>query len=348
MNETRGGPFRFGFVGAGWIAHRALAPAVHASTGAVLQAAAARDAERAATLEPAGRCYTDYRDLLADPDVDVVYLSLSNDLHHRWTLAALAAGKHVLCEKPLGLNLAQVTEMHDAARAADRLLVEAFWYRWHPRTRRLEELIRTGTLGPIRELEADFSFPGADQPAMAGNYRLDPGRGGGALYDVGCYTISAAHLALGPDLVVEQAEAVFGPSGVDLAATVRLSAGSSAPGQDSTGRGAVAVARCGIAVPERQALSVTGEAARVDFTLGEAFTTWQQPCELTITGPDGTVQVERFAPVDAYRLMVESVAAAVRGRPGFMIEPEFSLAVSGTLDAARAAMTTLPGRPRAP
>jgi predicted dehydrogenase len=187
---------------------------------------------------------------------------------------------------------------------------------------------------------------------MAGNYRLDPTRGGGALYDVGCYSISAAHLALGPDLAVERAEAVFGPTGVDLAATVTLRAGHGTGGRSPTDGpvdgAAKAVARCGIALPERQALSVTGETARVDFTVGEAFTTWHQPCELAITTPGSQPRIERFAPVDAYRLMIESMVAAVQGRPGFMIEPEFSLAVAGTLDAARAALAAPPDRPRAP
>jgi xylose dehydrogenase (NAD/NADP) len=321
---------RFGFLGAGYIAHQALGPAVHAADGAVLQAVAARDAGRAAALEPAGRSYTDYAAVLGDPDVDVVYICLANDAHREWTLAALAAGKHVLCEKPLGLTHDEVDEMVEASRAADRLLVEAFWYRWHPRTRRLEQLLALGALGPIRTMEADFSFSGADAPDKAGNYRLDPAHGGGALYDVGCYSISAAHLVYGPDLTVEAVDSVFGPTGVDLATTVALRA-------DGGGQAAgTATARCGIAVPDRQVLNVIGQAARVDFTTGEAFTNWHQPSALTITTPDGAVRVEEFAPVDAYRLMVEAVAAQVRGRAGYLIGLEHSLHVSRTLDAARA------------
>jgi xylose dehydrogenase (NAD/NADP) len=322
-------PVRFGFLGAGWIAHRALGPAVHAATGAVLQSAAARDATRAATLEPAGRTYTDYAALLADPDVDVVYICLANDAHREWTLAALAAGKHVLCEKPLGLDVAEVGEMVEAARIADRLLVEAFWYRWHPRTRRLEQLLSLGALGPIQAMEADFSFSGADDPDKSGNYRLDPARGGGALYDVGCYAISAAHLVLGPELTVEKVDGIIGPTGVDLATTVALRADA---GAQAGGR---ATARCGIAVPDRQVLSVIGQAARLDFTAGEAFTNWHQPSALTITTPDGAVRVEEFAPVDAYRLMVEAVAAQVRGRAAYLIGLEHSLQVATTAADAR-------------
>jgi predicted dehydrogenase len=333
MNST----VRFGFLGAGWIAHRALAPAVHAADGARLQAVAARDPARAAELRPSGRSYTDYRAVLDDPEVDVVYISLSNEAHRPWTLAALAAGKHVLCEKPLGLDAAEVSQLLAAARAADRLLVEAFWYRWHPRTRRLEQLLGEGALGPVRQVETEFSFDGGDDPRMAGNFRLDPGRGGGALYDVGCYAISAAHLALGPVLAVERAQARFAGSGagsgagVDVAATAWLTAG----GAEQGGR---AVVRCGIAEPDRQQLRVAGDAATVDFSTGEAFTSWHQASALTITIPDGAVRVEQFAPVDPYRLMVEAVAARVNGREAYLVGDGHSLQVAATLDAVRAAV----------
>jgi xylose dehydrogenase (NAD/NADP) len=327
----RPAPVRFGFLGAGWIAQRALGPAVHAADGVVLQAVAARDAVRAAALEPAGRVFTDYAALLEDPDVDVVYICLTNDAHREWTLAALAAGKHVLCEKPLGLDLAQVSEMVEAARSARRMLVEAFWYRWHPRTRRLEQLLSGGGLGPIETMEADFSFSGADTPAMTGNYRLDPRRGGGALYDVGCYALSAAHLVLGETLRVDSVDRTLATTGVDLATTVALRA-EGGPHPGGTG-----LARCAIAATDRQVLSVTGRDARVDFTTGEAFTNWHQPSALSLTTPDGGVRIERFAPVDAYRLMVEAVAARVAGQSGYLIGLDHSLQVARTAAAARAA-----------
>ena len=330
-------PVRFGFLGAGWIAQRALAPAVHAADGAVLQAVAARDVDRAARLEPAGRSYGDYAALLADPDVDVVYVNLSNDAHLPWTLAALAAGKHVLCEKPLGLDVDQVATMLDAAAAADRLLVEAFWYRWHPRTRRLEELLRSGGLGPIRAVEAEFSFAGRGDPRMAGNFRLDPTRGGGALYDVGCYALSAVHLALGADVVVGEISGEVSSLGVDLAAEVRLHRAGPADGGPVGGPAGerVAVARCGVWDVDRQQLSVTGEAARLDFTTGEAFSNRHEPSALTITTPDRSVRVEEFAPVDPYRLMVEAVSARVRGGTPFLVPPEHSQQVATSLQAAR-------------
>jgi predicted dehydrogenase len=314
----------FGFVGAGGIAQRALGPAVHTATGAHLQAAASRDPARAAALGPAGGTYDSYEALLADPGVEVVYVALNNDFHKPWTLAALAAGKHVLCEKPLGLDPDEVAEMTTAAAAAGKVLVEAFWYRWHPRTRRLEELLAQGALGPLQSVEADFSFAGARDGDPATAYRLDPARGGGALYDVGCYALSAAHTALGPWLTLEDATQETGPTGVDLATHAQLRAPS----------GALADIRCGIAVPDRQELRVTGEAATLEFSQ-PVFMAWHTPTALTITTPDGATRVEEFAPVDPYRLMVEAIAAQVRGEPAFLVGLDHSAQVATSIAAIR-------------
>jgi predicted dehydrogenase len=343
MQAAAGRAVRFGFLGAGGIAARALAPAVHAADGAVLQAAAARDPARAAALGPAGRSYGDYRALLEDPEVDVVYISLSNEAHRPWTLAALAAGKHVLCEKPLGLDAGEVAAVVAAANASERLLVEAFWYRWHPRTRRLEELVAEGALGPVVEVEADFSYDG--DPTGEG-YRLDPARGGGALYDVGCYAVSAAHLVLGPSLTVVDVAQTRGPTGVDLETVARLRV------DEGVEAGARATVRCGIAVPDRQVLRAVGQGATVEFADGEAFGNWHAPSSLRITTPDGGVRLEEFAPVDAYRLMVSAVAARVRGEDAFVVGLDHSRQVAATMDAVtRAAVDTRagdPGREAAP
>ncbi len=248
-------------------------------------------------------------------------------------MAALAAGKHVLCEKPLGTGAAEVAAMTVAARAADRLLVEALWFRWHPRTRRLVGLAASGGLGPVREVEAEFCFQGEFEGAEAGNYRLDPGRGGGALLDTGCYALSAVHAVLGPRLDVEAAGASLGPTRVDLVTRARLRV----PDGDA-GTGGRADVRCGIAAPDRQVLRVHGAAAVGATGRGEAFTAWREPTSLTISTPDGAERVEEFAPVDAYVVMVEAVAAAVRGdAEAFLPGLDHSAAVATTSDAVRAA-----------
>jgi D-xylose 1-dehydrogenase (NADP+, D-xylono-1,5-lactone-forming) len=327
------GPIGLGFIGAGGIVQRALAPAVRAADGVRLQAVAARSLERAAALQPAGRSYDDYNALLADPSVDVVYVALDNGGHLPWTLAALEAGKHVLCEKPLGLDPAALETMITAADRNDRLLVEAFWYRWHPRTRRLEQLLAQGALGPVREIDTGFSFSGPDQADPQQHYRMNPERGGGGIYDVGCYALSAAHLALGPDLTVTSATARRGPTGVDLEAWAKLQTGSEPA--------ATALIHCGIAAADRQALKVTGEAATVEFG-DPAFTALHQSAELSITTPDGAVRREQFAPVDAYRLMVEAVAARVRGEDSFLPGHDHSRQVAASTAAIFATLRSTP------
>jgi predicted dehydrogenase len=169
---------------------------------------------------------------------------------------------------------------------------------------------------------------------MAGNYRLEPARGGGALYDVGCYSVSAAHTVLGPALSVLDAESRLGPTGVDLATSARLGA------DGGPNAGATALALCGIAIPDRQVLRITGEAASVEFVGeqrrdGEAFTSWHTPSSMLITTPDGSVREEQFAPVDPYRRMVEALATRVRGEQAFLVGPEHSTAVATTLAAIR-------------
>jgi predicted dehydrogenase len=313
------GDVRLGFLGAGMIVRNALAPAVHAASGVVLQAAAARDPERARALEPAGGVHGDYRALLADPDVDVVYVGLDNAGHLPWALAALEAGKHVLCEKPIALDPAALETLVAAAREADRLLVEAFWYRWHPRTRRLEQLLAQGALGPLSAVEADFSFAGAGDGDPRAHYRLDPDRGGGALYDVGCYALSAAHLAFGARLKPVSAIRRGGPTGVDLQSW----------GELRMPDGAGASIGCGMSGLDRQVVSVTGAAARVDFG-APAFTALDRPADLSITTPDGAVRTESFAPVNPYRLMVEAVAARVRGEDAFLPGLEHSRQVAAS------------------
>jgi len=321
------GAVRFGFLGAGWIAARALAPAVHAADGAVLQAVAARDVERARTLEPAGRVYGDYAALLADPDVDAIYVCLTNDQHLPWTMAAIAAGKHVLCEKPLGLDVEEVRTMHASAAAAGLVLVEGYFYRWHPRMRRIEQLVAGGGLGTVLAMSAEFSFDGWADPSMVTNYRLDPTRGGGALYDVGVYPVSAAHALLGRDLEVRAAQQDLGPTGVDLETQAALST----PGGPAT----TVHVRGAIKGREGQHLTVDAEAGRLATAAGETFTAWHAPSSLTIRTPDGAVREEHFAPVDPYRLMVEALAARVRGQDAWLVGADHSLSVAGTVEQIR-------------
>ena len=173
---------KWGFLGAGWIANRATAPAVHAANNAQLFGVASRDAARSKKLEPQN-VYDSYQQLLDDPRIEVVYISLGNHQHLEWVTKSLEAGKHVLCEKPLGLNALQVQQMIECSKRCNCLLVEAVWTRWHPRFRRIAELVESGAIGEIKSIESQWGF----KSEMTENYRLDPLLGGGALLDIGCY-----------------------------------------------------------------------------------------------------------------------------------------------------------------
>jgi predicted dehydrogenase len=173
---------RWGFLGASWVAATALVPAVSAANNASLFAVASRDPERSRTLNP-NKVHQSYEDLISDPDVDAIYISLANHLHLEWATRALNAGKHVLCEKPLATSFIEAKAMADAAAANDRLLVEAVWTRWHPRFERMVELVRNGDLGQLQSIDSAFTFT----TTFTENYRLVPEMGGGSLLDVGPY-----------------------------------------------------------------------------------------------------------------------------------------------------------------
>jgi len=233
-------------------------PAINASRHGALRAIASRDVSRARALagrHRVGTVHESYEALLADPEVDAIYLPLVNSLHREWTLRALQAGKHVLCEKPLALNAAEGEEMAAAARSAGRILMEAFMYRFHPRMRRLRE-----TAKGVRYLQASFGFPLRDEA----NYRLQPELGGGALLDVGCYGLDVARWLLGePDKVVAVLRP--GPTGVDLSASVLLGF----PG------GATASVWGSFESPEQQELLLVTESDVV--RLERPFTAWKDP-----------------------------------------------------------------------
>jgi xylose dehydrogenase (NAD/NADP) len=303
---------RWGFLGAGFVASRGVAPAVRDADGAVLQVVAARDVSRAAELEPV-RAVGSYAEVCEADDVDAVYISLPNDDHLRWVVTALKSGKHVLCEKPLGLDAAQVREMTRVANAAPTMLVEASWNRWHPRTRRVETLL-AGVPGPL-EVEAEFTFPGVP----SGNYRLDPTHGGGALLDVGCYVIAAAMMALGDDVDVPSAEQHLGPTGVDLTTAASL--------VSSRGRASILAS---FERPESQRWSITSSGLTLDLP-HPAFTSWRETSTLKVV-EDGVERVETFAACDPYRLMIEAVSARAGGQDAWVLPLETSLAVARAVE----------------
>lgn len=304
---------RWGFLGAGWIARTAMAPAVHAATGADLVAVASRDEQRSWTLEPQ-RVHASYQDLLDDPDIDAVYICLANHQHHEWALKAMRAGKHVLCEKPMTLNVDETDSLIAESRDTDRLLVEAAWSRWHPRFRRLESHARSGDLGEIQWVDAAFTFTGD----LADNYRAQRDMGGGALLDVGCYLIHGLVAAVGPDFnaSVRDMQQDMGYGQVDLTTRFRLHAGVT----EMTGVAS-------LAMPEEQRLTVKGTLDTVSMYQGQAFSSWCAPSTLKVGE-----QIEAFPAVDAYELMVEAVSERIQGADAWVIPLEETRTVADCLD----------------
>jgi D-xylose 1-dehydrogenase (NADP+, D-xylono-1,5-lactone-forming) len=201
-------------LGAAWIAEIAVLPAIAKSKNGRVVAIASRDPERAresAEKYPSAQTANSYDALLTDPSVDAVYIPLVNSVHKEWTLRALAAGKHVLCEKPLAMNAQEAEEMASAAESAGKHLMEAFMYRFHPRTRAFVE-----ALSDPLYVQANFGFSLDDKS----NYRLDAQLGGGALLDVGCYGVNIARWILGePSHVFAHSRLV---DGVDMTTSALL------------------------------------------------------------------------------------------------------------------------------
>lgn len=207
-------PLRIGTLGAARITPPALIGPARRVEGASVVAIAARDRERAAGFarkHGIGRVHDSYADLIADPEIDAVYNPLPNSHHCEWTIRALEAGKHVLCEKPLASNADEARQMTEAAERADRILMEAFHWRYHPVAARMKEIIDRGELGAIQHIEAAFCVP----LLAPGNirYRLD--LSGGATMDLGAYTTNIIRYLGGGEPEVASASARLSSPGVD-------------------------------------------------------------------------------------------------------------------------------------
>ncbi|HYR96065.1 MAG TPA: Gfo/Idh/MocA family oxidoreductase [Candidatus Binatus sp.] len=215
------GPLRIGILGAARIAPMALVAPARRVREATVVAVAAREVERArrfADRHDIPGVHVSYEALLADPDVEAVYVPLPNSLHARWTVRAFEAGKHVLCEKPLAATVAEAEQMARAAARAGRVLMEAFHYRYHPLFTRLRAIIDAGEIGSVSHMEAHLCFP-LLRPSDI-RYRRD--LAGGALMDAGCYTVHLLRHLAGAEPEVLQARGEWTRGGVDRCMEARL------------------------------------------------------------------------------------------------------------------------------
>ena len=226
--------------------NRKVIPGAHASSKVDLVGVASRDQAKAdayAKEWEIPRAYGSYEDLLADPEIEAVYISLPNTMHCEWSIKSVEAGKHVLCEKPMTRHTKEVEEAFDAADKAGRLLSEAFMYRHNPQTKRVKQLVEEGAIGELRVVRSVFSYGLYDED----NIRLRTELEGGALMDVGCYNVSGSRLLGGePERVF--GEAWYGPSGTDWVfnGTLRFP------------ENVIGLFHCGTALPEQDELEVVG------------------------------------------------------------------------------------------
>jgi D-xylose 1-dehydrogenase (NADP+, D-xylono-1,5-lactone-forming) len=289
------------------------------SQDAEVIAVASRDEERArsyAQEHGLERSYGSYEGLLANPDVEAVYISLPNSLHVEWTLRALEAGKHVLVEKPFSKHPDQVEEAFDRADAAGLVLSEGFMWRHHSQAHRLTELIDTGVAGRVRVVRTAFAFDLAAERGT-GDTRFDPALDGGALMDVGCYCISGLRLVAGePERA--RGEQVVGPSGVDVVFTGALAFAD----------GVVGHFDCGFVVPRRAMLEVVGEKATI--LVPDPFT--PRTPGLEVLRPGAQPEKIPIEPTNSYRLELENVSAAIRGEAPLLLGRDDAVAQARTID----------------
>jgi D-xylose 1-dehydrogenase (NADP+, D-xylono-1,5-lactone-forming) len=288
-------PVRFGILGAGRIAENAVAPALREAHNATLLAVASRDPKRAARLDPE-RVFGTYAELLADPDVEAVYIATHNGLHRELTLAALEAGKHVLCEKPLARTAAECAEMAATAASRQLHLVEAFMYRYDPRIHRIRELVAEGAIGELRTVRVNFGFT----LGRPDDVRWRQNWGGGALFDVGCYCVNVSRYLFGAEPVGVEAVGRFHPEhDVDVALHGLLR---------FAGDGCAMIS-CNFDSHGHQHLVVLGAAGEID--VAHPFTPAKETRAIDIFNGDGR-KSETFGPVNTYRLEVEDLATAIR------------------------------------
>jgi D-xylose 1-dehydrogenase (NADP+, D-xylono-1,5-lactone-forming) len=305
---------RVGILSTARINRLVIAPA-RESDKVDVTAVASRDAERAREYAQEWgieRAYGSYEELLADPEIDAIYNPLPNSMHVEWSIRALEAGKHVLCEKPLSRHPEDVERAFDVAEREGLVLTEAFMYRHNPQTARLVELVRGGAVGEVRVVRAAFSFTITDEA----NIRLAADLEGGALMDVGCYCVSGSRLIAG------EPRRVYGTGvwerGVDTVFTGTLEFADDV----------IAQFDCGFRLPNRDELEVVGSEGSI--FLDDPWHSRQPVIEVRREGDVERIELE---PVDSYRLELENLADAIRGDGELLLGREDAVNQARAIDA---------------
>ncbi len=317
-------PVKWAILGAGKFAREHMGPAIHAASGAQLVALGTSDPQKAAPFEgfaPGLRVHESYDDVLADRGVEAVYIPLPNHMHIEWAMKALRAGKHVLVEKPVGLNAAQIDPLIALRNETGLVASEAYMIVHHPQWHRVRHLINDGAIGDVKHIDAVFTYNNPDRT----NVRYDPAMGGGCLPDIGVYTIGATRLATGQEPIgITHADIDF-DGGVDVMAR------ASARFDGFTAHWVTAMN-----VHLTQYVTILGTQGRIHVpapfnprTYGEA--------RLEITQADGSMRIERWPDVAQYVLQVEAFGRSVRTGAPFGWTLEDARATQAVIDKVYAA-----------
>jgi len=289
---------KWGILGNATIARKCVIPAIFSSKNGRVHALASRNLKGAKVLAKQydiTQLYSRYESVVEDKQVDIVYIPLPNHLHREWTIRALEAGKHVLCEKPLACNTAEAVEMAEVAAKKGLHLMEALMYRFHPRSRTIHQLVSQGKIGTPRLVRVSFCFHmQEDILKKKENVRLKK-RGGGALLDVGCYGVSVARWMMGEDPESVQATAHFNSEGVDIHTVGVL----------HFGNGGLATVEASFISSLQQTYTIVGEDGSIELP-HNAFIPWEKDATFVYRGRHEEIgRQEIVSGADEYQLMVE-------------------------------------------
>lgn len=317
-------PIRWGILGAAKFAREHMAPAIHAAEGAELYALATSDAAKAAPFQtfcPSLRVHDSYQALLDDPSVDAVYIPLPNHLHVEWTLKAVAAGKPVLCEKPIALQADEIDRLIAARDASGLLVAEAYMIVHHPQWHRAREWLQAGEIGTLRHVDAAFSFNNEAEP---GNIRNRAETGGGSLRDIGVYTFGSCRFVTGAE-PVEVTARIRRENGVEVFAQV--AATMEGPGGRFT-YGSMTSMR----LFNRQEVSFQGDRGMIRLISAPFNANVHDVAEVELHRPGQRVVTDRFPTANHYKLQVEAFGHSLRTGAPYPCPLEFVQGTQAMMD----------------
>jgi xylose dehydrogenase (NAD/NADP) len=312
---------RWGIISTANIGQAAVIPAIQSSRNGEVVALASRDARKAtefASKMSIPRICPDYEALLALDDIDVVYIPLPNSLHQEWAIKSAEAGKHILCEKPLALSSTECAEMNEASKRNGVKLMEAFMYRFHPRTQKVLDLVRSRAIGQLKLIHSSFTFRVSD-PAT--NIRFRPELGGGALMDVGCYCVNICRTVAAAEPTLVQAIASWSVSGVDERMT----------GTIQFADGILAQFDCSLTMERREAYTVAGSEGYLEVPA--AFLPGEKETHIYERHGRRDQYVHSIPGVNQYRLMVEHFSDCILNDSPVRYDPAEATANMRVIDA---------------